>query len=87
MNKDEARHIVKLILTAYPKYLDKKNEMDDPDFKLQLLRDKLLERSYQPTLEKVNKYIESSPYEPSFSDILPPKPYKPDREWEAYTHE
>lgn len=87
MERHEAKHIVKIILVAFPKYLDKKNEADDPEFKLTLLRDKLLERNYQTTLDKVNKYIETSPYEPSFSDILPPKPYKPDTEWEKYTYE
>lgn len=73
MTSDEAKDVIELIVSCYPKYVEKKNEHDNPKRRIQVLHQKLLKRDYKKTLRKVNNYIDSSPYEPSFSDILPAK--------------
>lgn len=87
MEKEEAEEIIELVVTAFPTFIEKKNEQDNPKLRVKLLYQKLLERSYKPTLEKVHNYIDTSSYEPKLADLLPPKPYKPDKRWEEHTYE
>ena len=81
MNKEEASKVIELVVSCYPKFVEKKHDSDNPKLRIKLLQEKLLTRSFEKTWEKVNKHIETSPYEPKISEILPPEKYKPDYSW------
>lgn len=87
MEEYQAKEIIKMIAVCYPRFVEKKNDQDDPTLRLKLLKQKLMERSYQPTLDKVNKHIDTNRFEPTFADILPPKPYQPDKRWMEDTYD
>lgn len=81
MNSDQAKEIINLVVAAYPKYAQKKNEFDNPKLRVQTLHKKLMERDYSKSMDKVNSYIETSPYEPNLSDLLIEKE-KPRVDWQ-----
>lgn len=72
MREKEAEEVVDLIVSFFPSYVSKRNDFDKPEVRVNYLMDRLLERDFKATMSKVKHYLETSPYEPKLSDILPP---------------
>lgn len=67
MEVGEAREIVQKIVAAYPSFL----KGDNAKAKAILWRDHLLQMDYKKVSARLDRYIQSSVYEPKIADIKP----------------
>lgn len=72
MEKTEVKKVIQTIVAAYPRFLDEKTEYHDVKVKLKFWSDLLLDRDFSKTMKNVRRHIESSSFEPTLHDILPP---------------
>ncbi len=71
MDIEQRKEIISLIAGAYPRFFEKRNELDDPKARMKLWNERLKIWDYRETLKNLNNHIDHSPYEPKISDIKP----------------
>lgn len=71
LNAEQQKDVLKKIITAYPRFLDKKTDYHDPTLKIKLWSGKLAQWDYDKTLNNLDRHIETSVFEPKIAEIKP----------------
>lgn len=81
MEDKQAKEIFNMIAVAYPSFLKVEGKPYSLSDKVSLWKDQLLQMEYKGTYNRLQEYMQTSPYEPKISDIASFKPAGLNQDW------